>query len=135
MRPRPLCHDDQGKEQVDQRHQGQRRVQSLRPKTLHHEKVTKSVLRLQSVRPETLRLEDQGQGGGGVQVRSVYYELCLFLQSCLLSISPYLQVLPARQVHQEEVTRRAKRLQGLRSQAVHPQEDRGPSREPQEVHL
>ena len=111
-------------------------MQSLRPKTLHHEKVTKSVLRLQSVRPETLRLEDQGQGEGGkVQVQSVYYRLFLFLQSCLLSISPYLQVLPARQVHQEEVTRRAKRLQGLRSQAVHPQEVRGPSREPQEVHL
>ena len=91
VRPRPLCHDDQGKEQVDQRHQGQRRVQSLRPKTLHHEKVTKSVLRLQSVRPETLRLEDQGQGEGGrVQVQSVYYRLFLFSQSCLLSISPYL---------------------------------------------
>ena len=61
-------------------------MQSLRPKTLHHEKVTKSFLRLQSVRPETLRLEDQGQGeeGGGVQVQSVYYELCLFLQSSLI---------------------------------------------------
>ena len=91
VRPWPLCHDDQGKEQVDQRHQGQRRVQSLRPKTLYHEKVTKSVLRLQSMRPETLRLEDQGQGErGGVQVQSVYYKLFLFLQSCLLSISPCL---------------------------------------------
>ena len=60
-------------------------MQSLRPKTLHHEKVTKSVLRLQSVRPETLRLEDQGQGEkGGVQVQSVNYELFLFLQSALI---------------------------------------------------
>ena len=90
MRPRPLCHDDQGKEQVDQRHQGQRRVQSLRPKTLHHEKVTKSVLRLQSVRPETLRLEDQGQGeGGGVQVQSVYcrlYRLFLFFKIIIVTM-------------------------------------------------
>ena len=87
MRPWPLCHDDQGKEQVDQRHQGQRRVQSLRPETLHHEKVTKSVLRLQSVRPETLRLEDQGQGeGGGVQVQSVYYRLFLFFKIMLVTM-------------------------------------------------